>query len=120
MICWRNKAFPKQVSQLEIGGDKQISRHLSGSAPFKAQVLTVIAASRTRLWLASGWECRGRRLSRERRKPDKTSELFACRHATYRHPPCREGGERRSHNSTTARDGRGFSGIRRQQPRPVA
>src|SRR5258708_17444489 len=28
------------------------------------------ATSRTRLWLASGWGCQGRRLSRARRNPD--------------------------------------------------
>jgi hypothetical protein len=37
------------ASHFEIGGDKRISRHLSGSVPLGAQVLTVIAASRTRL-----------------------------------------------------------------------
>ena len=41
-----------------------ISRHLSGSVPFfEAQVLTITAASRTPLWLDSGWGCRGRHLS---------------------------------------------------------
>jgi len=52
-------------SQSELAGAKRISRHLSGSVfIFEAQVLTVIAASRTPLWLLLGWGCRGQRLSR--------------------------------------------------------
>ena len=40
-----------EMSQIEIGGDKRISRHLSGSVPVEAQIQTVIAVSRIPLWL---------------------------------------------------------------------
>src|SRR6516165_8490904 len=43
-----------------------------------------IAASRTRPWLAAGWGCRGRRLSRGRRNPDRRLWLWRCRLAWHR------------------------------------
>ena len=57
------------LSQSEIGGEKRIYQHLSGSVTLEAQLLTVIAPSRTRLWLPSGWGCRGRRPSTVRENP---------------------------------------------------
>jgi hypothetical protein len=41
----------KSFATLKLGGAKRISQHLSGSVPLEAQVLTVIAASRTPFWL---------------------------------------------------------------------
>jgi len=51
----------------------------------ESQVTTAI--SRTPLWLASGWECRGRRLSRERGSPGKRCGLCRCRPLTHRRDP---------------------------------
>jgi hypothetical protein len=48
----------------------------------QAQVLTVIAVSRTPLWLPSGWEFRGRHLSRGRGNPDRLPWLRRCRPST--------------------------------------
>src|ERR1700746_799920 len=41
------------------------------------------AASRTPLWLASGWGCRCRRLSKERGNPDRPPWLWRC-HPAWR------------------------------------
>jgi hypothetical protein len=54
----RQGASPTVLSHLEIGGDKRISQHLSSSVPPANASLTIIAPSRTPLWLPSGWECR--------------------------------------------------------------
>src|ERR1700730_6350789 len=39
----------------------------------KEESFSATAASRTRLWLASGWGCRGRRLSRGREKVEQVA-----------------------------------------------
>ncbi len=44
----------------------------------EAQVLTAIAASRTPLWLPSGWGCRGRRLSKASENPRKQHGPWPC------------------------------------------
>ena len=45
-----------------------------------------IATSRTRLWPASGWECQGRHLSKERRSPGRR-----CAPLPYRRPGTKRG-----------------------------
>src|ERR1700747_3292178 len=65
------------------------------SVPFEAQVLTVIAVSRTPLWLPSGWGCRGRRLSKARRNPDTRLWPWQCRPARRERGRGRDGRVRR-------------------------
>jgi hypothetical protein len=53
-----------------------------GGASLAPSLLT--STSRTPPWLLSEWGCRGRRLSRGRRSPDKQSSLWLYRPAAHR------------------------------------
>src|SRR5579862_9358038 len=61
----------------------------------QSQRSRAIAGSRTRLWLASGWGCRGRRLSRGSGSPCKRSSLGRCRLPWHKRDPVEDGQEHR-------------------------
>src|ERR1700674_255861 len=71
-------------------------------------------ASRTGPWLASGWGCRGRRLSRGRGSLCRQSLLWRCHLPS--HTRARVGAEpvRPTDNSLLRRDGQQTSGIRQR------
>src|SRR5438445_12049029 len=73
----------------------------------------VTATSRTPPWLASGWGCRGRRLSRGTRSLDTRSLLWHCRLPSRRHERVEDAPVLRSQSSRRCRDDRAASGTRR-------
>src|SRR5215471_19898692 len=79
-----------------------------------------IATSHTPLWLASGWGCRGRRLSRASGSPDTLLLLYWCRPAERKRVPVGDGPMRRYIRCERFRDDQEFSGIRPQLRCPDA
>jgi len=85
---------------------------ISGSYRWPSAAPT--AASRTRLWLLSGWGCQGQRLSRGRGNPDMPCGLSACRPKEHMRGPNPNAPTQRQDRLEPHRGGRRSSGI----PRP--
>ena len=70
-------------------------------------------ASCTPPWLPSGWGCRGRRLSRERRSPDTRRDSLQCHRPARMNVPSQDGRAILKENSAQYRSGQASSEIRR-------
>src|SRR5215471_17777732 len=81
----------RKVGAFYIAWEADFSTPIRLGLIFEVQVVIVIAASRTPLWLPSGWGCPGRRLSKARRNPDTQRGLSRCRPAMRRRERDRDG-----------------------------
>src|SRR5580704_16451730 len=100
-------------SGLQIHAAEQV-----GKARVRAQRIT--ATSRTLLWLASRWGCRGRHFSRGRRNPGKKFWLSWYRRTAQKHVPVRGAPAHRLADFLLRLNDQEFFEIRWQPQRPVS